>query len=162
MGDNFGERFEICFGIIYNTAMKKYKVVLDTNVIVSALKSKKGFSYKLLSVIDDDRIEVNISVPLIIEYEDVLKRKKSKIGLSTKDIEAVLDYLCLIGQKREIFYLWRPYLKDIKDDMLLELAVESECTMIITFNKNDFAGIERFGIDTFTPKEFLELLGKKK
>lgn len=142
--------------------MNKFKIVIDTNVIVSALRSRNGFSFKLLSIIDDERFEINISVPLILEYEDALKREKSKIGLNTDDLNTILDYLCLVGIKREIYYLWRPFLKDIRDDMVLELAVESGSNFIITFNKNDFSGVEKFGLKLLTPKEFLKLLGEYK
>ncbi len=141
--------------------MKVYKIVIDTNVIVSALKSKNGFSFKLLSSINDERFQVSISVPLILEYEDAIKREKSRIGLEKVNLEAVLDYICLIGKQREIYYLWRPFLKDPKDDLILELAVESESDFIISFNKNDFEGITKFGLKVLTPKEFLMLLGDK-
>ncbi len=146
-------------GIVYNTIVKEHKIVIDTNVIVSALKSRNGFSYKLLSIIDDERLQISISVPLILEYEDAIKRERFKIGLKQTELDAILDYICLIGRKREIFYLWRPYLKDPNDDLILELAVESESNFIITFNKSDFRGIEKFGVKTLTPREFLEILG---
>jgi putative PIN family toxin of toxin-antitoxin system len=141
--------------------MKKYKIVIDTNVIVSALKSKNGFSFKLLSIIDDERFKVFISVPVILEYEDAINRDKTQIKLNKSDIEAVLDYICLISEERKIFYLWRPFLSDPKDDMFLELAVESESDFIITFNKKDFKGSEKFGIKTLTPQEFLKRIGEK-
>jgi putative PIN family toxin of toxin-antitoxin system len=142
--------------------MRIYQIVIDTNVIVSALKSRNGFSFKLLSMIDDERFEVNMSVPLIIEYEDAIKREKSKIGLSKEDLDAILNYICLIGKERKIYYLWRPFLKDPKDDMVLELAVESESDFIITFNKDDFSGIEKFALQVLTPKEFLRKIGEIK
>lgn len=154
--------FDNICGIVYNTNMKLYKIVIDTNVIVSALKSRKGFSFKLLSIIDDERLHISISVPLILEYEDAIKREKTKIGLNFEDIDAILDYLCYVGKKREIYYLWRPILKDPKDDMILELAVESESDLIITFNKKDFEGINKVGIKVFTPKEFLGIIGDQK
>ena len=141
--------------------MKIHKIVIDTNVIVSALKSKNGFSFKLLSVIDDERFKVFISVPVILEYEDAINRDKTKIKLNKSDIDAILDYICLISEERKIFYLWRPFLSDPKDDMFLELAVESESDFIITFNKKDFKGSEKFGIKTLTPKEFLKRIGEK-
>ena len=141
--------------------MNKYKIVIDTNVIVSALKSKNGFSFKLLSIIDDERFKVFISVPVILEYEDAINRDKTQIKLNKSDIEAVLDYICLISEERKIFYLWRPFLSDPKDDMFLELAVESESDYIITFNKKDFKGIEKFGIKPLTPQEFLKRIGEK-
>lgn len=141
--------------------MKKLKIVIDTNVIVSALKSRNGFSFKLLSIIDDSRFSVFISVPLILEHEDVIKRSKSQIKLNFTEISNILDYICLIGKKRKIFYLWRPFLKDPKDDMILELAVESECDYIITFNKKDFKNIEKFNLKVLTPKELLKKIGEK-
>jgi len=142
--------------------MKISKIVINTNVIVSALKSRNGFSFNLLSIIDDTRFINYISVPLIFEYEDAVKRNKSKIKLNKSELDAVLDYICSISEKRKIFYLWRPYLKDPKDDMILELAVESECDYIISFNKNDFAGVEKFNIQVVTPKEFLKIIGEIK
>lgn len=112
-------------------------------------------------MIDDERISVAISVPLIFEYEHAVKNNIAGIRLSSREIEAILDYICLIAEKRRIFYLWRPYLRDPKDDMELELAVESECEFIITFNKRDFAGTKEFGIEAVTPKEFLSIIGEK-
>lgn len=141
--------------------MKKLKIVIDTNVIVSALKSRNGFSFKLLSIIDDSHFSVFISVPLILEYEDVIKRSKSQIKLNFTEISNILDYICLIGKKIKIFYLWGPFLKDPKDDMILELAVESECDYIITFNQKDFKNIEKFNLKVLTPKEFLKKIGEK-
>ena len=141
--------------------MKKYKIVIDTNVIASALRSKRGYSYRLLSILDDERIQVFISVPVILEYEDVIKREKLNIKYKKSEIEDFLDFICLIGEQRKIHYLWRPFLKDRKDDMLLELAVESESDFIISFNKKDFEGIGNFGIKTLTPKEFLKVIGEK-
>jgi len=141
--------------------MKTLKIVIDTNVIISALKSRNGFSFKLLSIIDDKRFRVFISVPLILEYEDVIKRSKSQIKLSFTEISDILDYICLIAEQRKIFYLWRPFLKDPKDDMILELAVESECDYIISFNKKDFKKIEKFNLEVITPKELLRKIGEK-
>ena len=69
-----------------------------------------------------------------------------------------LDYICTIGNKCQIYYLWRPYLKDIKDDFVLELAFNSESDFIITYNKKDFKKIEKFGINVFNPKEFSEII----
>ncbi len=59
----------------------------------------------------------------------------------------------------KFFFLWRPYLPDPKDDMLLELAVEAGCDFIVTYNARDFREIERFDITVVTPKEFLEQMG---
>ena len=141
--------------------MKKYKIVIDTNVIVSALRSRNGFSFRLLSIIDDERFKVFISVPVLLEYEDAIKRDKTNIKLRKAEIDDILNFICFIAEQRKIFYLWRPFLRDPKDDMFLELAVESGCDYLITFNKKDFQGIETFGIKVLTPKEFLKVIGEK-
>ncbi len=130
-------------------------VVIDTNVLIAALRSKRGSSHKLLISLADDLYIPNVSVPLFVEYESVVKREGMLANLSTEDIEAILDYLLSKSSIREIFYLWRPFLKDPKDDLVLEVAVESQSEYIITFNKKDFEGVDQFGIKVLTPKEFL-------
>ena len=75
---------------------------------------------------------------------------------SREDILAFLRYLCKISVRQKIFYLWRPWLKDPKDDMVLELAVASKSQYIITYNLKDFSNIRKFGIEAITPKNFLE------
>ena len=140
--------------------MKKYSVVIDTNVIVSALRSRNGASFKLISLLENERFNINISVPLLLEYESILIRNLKNLSLSKKDVEIFLDYICSIGNKFDIFYLWRPFLKDPKDDFILELAYTSGSNFIISYNKKDFKGIGKFGIKVLTPKEFLELLEK--
>jgi putative PIN family toxin of toxin-antitoxin system len=133
----------------------KYKIVLDTNVLVTALLSKRGSSFKLLSMIDDGKIELVMSTPLIKEYEDVLYR--DKFALDKTSIDDILDYLCNISSHHKIYYLWRPILKDIKDDMILELAVKANA-IIVTYNKKDFVEAQKFNILVLSVKEFLNLL----
>lgn len=139
--------------------MKKPQIVIDTSVFIAALCSRQGAAYKLLTLVDSGKFETNISVPLILEYEDAAKRLVGEIALTTRDIDTVLDYLCAIANRCAIFYLWRPFLKDPKDDMVLELAVTSASTYIVTYNQRDFAGAEQFGIRIVTPKEFLQIHG---
>ena len=74
--------FDSSRGIIYDTIMKTYKIVIDTNVIMPTLKLRNVYSFKLLSIIDDDRFHIIISVLPILNYEDAIKREKSKIGLN--------------------------------------------------------------------------------
>ena len=136
------------------------KIVIDTNVVVSGLKSKKGTSYELIVLIGRKKFECNISVPLILEYEKVLFDPKIKIPFTKEEIDKILNYLCANSKHHKIYYLWRPYLKDEKDDMVLELAVSSNSDYIITFNKKDFVGAEKFGVIILSPKEFLETIGE--
>lgn len=137
-----------------------YQVVLDTNVLIAALRSRRGASHRLLGLIGDRRWQMNLSVPLFLEYEDVAKRPDAGLTLSTGEIDDILDFICAEANLREIFYLWRPVLPDPKDDFVLELAVESRCDFIVTFNIRDFAGAETFGIEAITPQEFLRKLGE--
>jgi putative PIN family toxin of toxin-antitoxin system len=134
------------------------RIVLDTNVLVSALRSSQGASFKLVSLVGKGKFSIHLSVPLVLEYEEVLLRTKPDV-LSGQDIEDFLDYLCKVGEHHEIFYLWRPLLRDADDDMVLELAVNAMCSHIVTFNGKDFAGSEQFGLKVVTPPEFLREIG---
>ena len=142
--------------------MSRSQIVLDTNVIVSALRSQRGASYKLLTLIGQANFEINLSAPLLLEYEDAAKRLLDQIPLTETDIDDILDYLCRMANHREVFFLWRPYLRDSKDDMVLELAVSGQCEAIITYNIKDFAGVEQFGLQVMTPKAFLEAIRELK
>lgn len=135
-------------------------IILDTNVFVTALMSKRGASYKLLSLLGTGLFEMSLSVPLVLEYEDAAKRYVgSKIVLSTEEIDDIIDYLCKVSHHQKIFYLWRPTLKDPRDDFVLELAVNAGAKTIITYNKRDFQGAEHFDVSIQTPKDFLEQIG---
>jgi putative PIN family toxin of toxin-antitoxin system len=137
-------------------------IVLDTNVIISALRSRRGASAKLLPLIGTERFNIHISVPLTLEYEEVLLRQREILRLSPEDVADLVDGLSALAQHHKIYFLWRPYLRDAKDEMVLELAVVARCDYIITYNVNDFKGAERFGIEVKTPKEFLEEIGELK
>jgi|SRR5690625_1839382 len=134
------------------------QIVLDTNIVYSALRSKRGASYRLLSLLDSAKFEINLSVPLVIEYEDVLARKSHTLNFSEYQIGQFLDYLCLVGNWHEVYFLWRPILKDPGDDMILELAVSANCEYIVTYNKVDFQGVDKFDIKLTTAKEFLQII----
>jgi putative PIN family toxin of toxin-antitoxin system len=137
-----------------------WQVVIDTNVLLAALRSRRGASHRLFRLIGDERWRMNLSVPLFLEYEDVIKRPGAGLSLSVEELDDILDFICASAGLREIFYLWRPVLPDPKDDFILELAVESRSDFIITFNLKDFVGLERFGIEVITPQEFLRKLGE--
>lgn len=75
-------------------------------------------------------------------------------------IENLLDYVCSMANRQKIFYLWRPCLRDPKDDLVLELAVASRSGFIVTFNHRDFAGAEQFSIEVVSPIDFLRQIGE--
>jgi putative PIN family toxin of toxin-antitoxin system len=132
------------------------KIVIDTNVFVSALRSQGGASYRLLSLVPRGAFRIALSVPLVLEYESATKRQGL---LAPSLVDDILDRLCLFADLYTIFFLWRPYLRDPGDDLVLELAVRARSDFIVTYNTRDFEGIERFGLSVLNPKEFLERLG---
>lgn len=134
-----------------------HQIVLDTNVLIAGLRSRRGASFELLSRLGGTEFEISVSVPLVLEYEAVARAHARELGLTHEDIDDVLDYLCAVGHRRQIFYLWRPFLRDPRDDMVLEVAVEAACDFIVTFNLRDFAGVDRFGLRAITPGQFLAL-----
>lgn len=136
------------------------RVVLDTSVLVAGLRSRRGASHSVLRLVGRRRFETVVSVPLVLEYESALKRQSRALGLRHSEIDDVLDYLCSVSSHRQVFYLWRPFLRDPNDDMVLELAVESESDAIVTHNVRDFTGTEQFGIRISRPQDLLREIGE--
>lgn len=134
-------------------------VVLDTSVLVAALRSRRGAAFHVLSRVGTGAFEIAVSVPLVLEYEDALLRQVADTPLSERDVHDVIDYLCSVAKQQEIFFLWRPLLRDPKDDLVAELAVAAGCDAIVTYNRRDFAGVEQFGIRVLTPAELLREIG---
>ncbi len=133
-------------------------IVLDTGIIIAGLRSAEGASYELLRRIEIGEFTIVVSVPLVLEYEAVAKRQARELGLTFGDVEVILDYLCQVGEHRSIFYLWRPFLPDPRDDLVLELAVEAGADYIVTHNLRHFGGIEQFGVVAIAPGAFLRRL----
>lgn len=106
------------------------------------------------------RFNINLSVPLVLEYEDALARPQTRVPLGPNAIADVLDYHCSVARLHPIVFSWRPLLRDPKDDVVLELAVTARCGFIITFNQKDFAGTEQFGVKAATPAQFLKRIGE--
>ncbi len=136
-----------------------YRIVIDTNVFISALMSSRGASYQLLKRTGQGLFEIAVSIPLIVEYEAVaLRHQGTLISLSEAEIGDVIDYLCSIAHRQTIYYRWRPTLKDKQDDMVLELGANADCDFVVTYNLRDYQGSERFGVSGITPAEFLKKL----
>jgi putative PIN family toxin of toxin-antitoxin system len=132
-------------------------IVLDTNVLESALRSRRGASFALLSKLLAEEYRIALSVALVLEYEDVLLRERTD-GRARVEAQDVIDYLCSVGVRQSIFYLWRPFLPDPKDDMILELAIAAGCDAIVTHNRRHFVDAFELGVSVHTPAEFLKVL----
>ncbi|HZG37201.1 MAG TPA: putative toxin-antitoxin system toxin component, PIN family [Nodosilinea sp.] len=135
------------------------QIVIDTNVVVAGLRSRNGSAFRLLRLVGREQFKINLSVPLVLEYKEVLLRELPNLAINTSDVQDFLDFHCFVATHHQIFFLWRPFLPDPKDDMVLELAAKAGCDSVVTYNIRDFAGIERFGVRAVTPASFLESIG---
>ena len=134
-------------------------LVLDTDVMVAALRSNRGASRQLLLGALDGSFQLLLSVPLILEYEAVLNRPEhlAACGLSAAEIGRVLDDLAGIAQPVTLSFRWRPRLSDPNDDMVLETVVNGKADAIVTFNQRDFeAAVGDFGCAVILPGAALE------
>jgi predicted nucleic acid-binding protein len=103
-----------------------------------------------------------VTVPLVIEYEKTLCEPRVRIPFSPEEVGRYLNYFCSVSDCRMVHFLWRPLLSDQKDDMVLEAAVNGQCPYIVTFNMDDFAGADRFGVEAIRPRDFLTRIGELK
>lgn len=140
--------------------MQPSQIVIDTSVLLAGLRSSRGEAFRLLQLVGTGRFEINLSVPLVIEYESVLLRELPNLRVPRSVVEDVLNFHCAVANRQQIFFLWRPFLRDPQDDMILVLAVKTGADTIVTYNQSDFVGVEEtFQMRVMTPGEFLEDIG---
>ena len=143
------------YGYIYATM----KVVLDTSVLVAAARSKQGASFAIVSSIPNPAFQPCLSVALYLEWQAVLSRREHiPQGLNPDDVFSYLRYLAAQASLHDIHYLWRPFLNDPDDDMVLELAVAAGCPYIVTHNVGDFRRTSELGVNAIKPRDFLNLI----
>lgn len=136
------------------------QIVIDTNVLVTAQRPKRGASVRLISLVGTGRFDIHVSVPLVLEYEAVLLRYRAELGLTQEDVADLIDALCALAKHQKIYFLWRPYLRDWNDEMVLELAVAAQCGYIVTYNQRDFSGTDKFGTRVMDARTFLREIGE--
>ena len=139
------------------------RFVIDTNVVLSALISKNGASYQIMRWLFESGQQGSVvSIPLVIEYEDVLMRSDHRQRypqFGDEDLVRFIDDICAVSIHQPIFYLWRPFLSDPKDDMVLETAFNGNAELIVTHNVRDFRLVgDKFAIRAITPGDFLQRL----
>jgi putative PIN family toxin of toxin-antitoxin system len=143
--------------------MSIVRVVLDTNVLVAASRSRDGASFAVMQALRAGRFTALASVPLVLEYEAVLKREThvaaGKAG--ALGVDAMLDAMLLRVQPVHIHYLWRPQLRDPADEMVLETALNGRADALVTFNLADFAAASNFALPVITPVALLRRLNEE-
>jgi predicted nucleic acid-binding protein len=124
------------------------KVVLDTDVVVAAVRSRLGASRAWLRAVLTGEATLLLSVPLALQYEAVLKRPEhlARSGATVAEIDTLLDALAAVCEPVAISYLWRPTLRDPDDEMVLEAAMNGGTNRLLTFNERDFRGANRFNV----------------
>lgn len=133
--------------------------MLDTSVLVAAVRSRNGASFQLVSMLPSENFEIALSVALYLEWQAALTRPEHMPpGATVEIVLEFLRYLASIAHLQEVFFLWRPFLRDPDDDMVVECAVSSRSNYIVTHNVRDFRGVEELGVRAVTPAEFLRVL----
>jgi putative PIN family toxin of toxin-antitoxin system len=134
------------------------RVVLDTSVIVSGLRSRLGASHELLRRLRSGDIEAVLTVPLLLEYEEVLLRERTALGLTVREVATLADALAALCVKAATGPSGRPRLPDADDEHLLDAALGGNAAVIVTHNVRDLRAAERHGVRVRTPRQFLEEL----
>jgi predicted nucleic acid-binding protein len=138
------------------------RVVFDSSVLVAAARSRLGASYALVSSIPARDFQLCLSVGLYSEWQQVLTRPEHlPPGDTAEDALRFLRFLARQAHLQEIHFLWRPFLADADDDMVLELAFAAGCRYIVTHNVKDFHGSEQLGVAALAPRDYLTLIRKK-
>ena len=135
--------------------------MLDTSVIVAALRSRTGASNALLEQVARGRPRPLVSTALFLEYEDVLKRADVRLttGMSEEDVDGFLSALASTAEAVDVNFRWRPQLSDPKDELVLEAAVNGEADALVTHNLRDFEPATRFfGLRVLLPRDVLKEL----
>lgn len=138
-----------------------HQIVLDTNVLVASLRSRRGASYRIVSLIGTGVFRSHVSVALALEYEEVLKRTGLISALTEGEVDKFLNYILQFSNLVPSVYPTRPSLSDPDDELVLDLAIQCGGT-ILTYNKRDFVEARKRNILVLTPAEFLESLRQTK
>ena len=137
------------------------RVVLDTDVVIAAFRSKTGASRALLDYALQRKITMVVSVPLLFEYEAILKRSRQQEvhGLTDEELERALQLITKTCDKQPPHFLWRPQLQDVADEMVLETAINGRVDMLVSFNQRHLnAAAAKFGLRCELPATCLQAL----
>ena len=129
------------------------RIVMDTDVLVAGLRSRRGASRQWIWAVLERRVTLLLSVPLILQYEEVLLRDEqlAETKLSPDEVGVFLDGLCLVAEAVKIDFLWRPGLRDPGDEMVLETGANGGADLLLTFNVRDFREARTFALEIERP-----------
>ena len=139
------------------------RLVLDTDVVVAAMRSPDGASAALSLAARSGRVTLLATAALAIEYEAVCSRAEHRLssGLTSQQVDVFVTAVIAMVEPVRAWFLWRPQLRDAGDEMVLEAAVNGNADALVTFNRRDFGAIPaRFGVEVLLPKEALERIGR--
>jgi len=135
------------------------RIVLDTSVLVAASRSRNSTSFQIMSMLPSPHFEIALSIAVYTEWQAVLTRPEHlPPGVTADAALGYLRYLASIVHLQDVHFLWRPFLRDPDDDMVLECAVASGSQFIVTHNIKDFRRVEELNVQAITPADFLNLL----
>jgi putative PIN family toxin of toxin-antitoxin system len=135
--------------------------VLDTSVIVAALRSRTGASNAVLEHVARGRLSPLVSTALFLEYEDTVRRPETRLatGMSEEDVAGFLAALASASEAVDVHFRWRPQLSDPNDELVLEAAVNGQADALVTHNLRDFEPVTRlFGLRVLLPRDVLKEL----
>lgn len=142
--------------------MKRHRVILDTNVVLAAMRSRSGASHRLLLTIGHPRWQSVVTPALMYEYEDVVRRPGYVPDLSGQQITDILDLIYHESHRQLVWFSWRPLSPDPDDDLVLDAAIASGCDFVVSFNERHLRAVRDFGIEVVTPVELLRRIGELK
>ncbi len=135
------------------------RIVLDTSVVVAALRTRLGAGNAVLRLVAQRRVVALATPPLFLEYEDVLKRPEHQLvhGLTPEAVDQFLAELAALLEPVEVHFQWRPQSRDPNDEMVLEAAINGQADALVTYNIKDFAEAgERFRVSVLRPGDLLK------
>lgn len=136
--------------------------MLDTDVVVAAMRSPTGASAELLRRIDSGAAVMVLTVALALEYEAICTLAEHRLasGLNAAEAGIYVDGLVAMAEPVKAFFRWRPQLRDPGDEMVLEAAVNGQADAIVTFNESHLREARNFGVEVIRPGEALRRIKK--
>ncbi len=134
------------------------RAVLDTNVLLAALRSRQGASFEIISRYRKGEFAMLISNTVLSEYDEVLKREGPGLGVTAATVDRYLDALCSGAAPFRTSSFWKPALPDADDEAVAQLALEAKVGYLVTFNQRHFPADRLPAVQVVSPKDFLNVL----